>query len=391
MTDTASGPLSGLRVLDVSIMAAGPWTGALLGMLGAEVIKVEPPAGDGTRWVMPTQRGMGTNFISMNVNKKDITLDFKNPDDAALARALAARSDIFVQNFRPGVIERLGLDYPTLRTINPRLVYCAISGFGEIGPLAREACADPIMQAFSGFACANGAPSDTVEAFRFTGFIDLATASVACEAILAALHEREARGRGQKVEVSMLEAALEMQVTRIAELLGAGQVPVARGSEGPMLAPDRAYRAQDRWVFVTVHRDGEWARLCRALELDGVATDPRFATNRDRVAHRVAIDAILEPIFVTRPATWWLRLLGRNGVVCGIAHEFETFRHHRQIVENGMAATIFRPEWGRVTVAGVPWNFSATPCKVTATPLPDMDGDAIRAFVATAMPVAAEG
>jgi crotonobetainyl-CoA:carnitine CoA-transferase CaiB-like acyl-CoA transferase len=390
MTEIASGPLSGLRVMDVSIMAAGPWTGALLGMLGAEVIKVEPPAGDGTRWVMPTQHGMGTNFIAMNVNKKDITLDFKNPGDAALARALAARGDIFVQNFRPGVIERLGLDYPTLRAINPRLVYCAISGFGEIGPLAREACADPVMQAFSGFACANGAPGDTVEAFRFTGFIDLATASVACEAILAALHEREATGHGQKVEVSMLEAALEMQVTRIAELLGAGQVPVARGSEGPMLAPDRAYRAQDHWVFVTVHRDAEWTRLCRALELDAVVADPRFATNRDRVANRAAIDAILEPIFVTKPATWWLRLLGRNSVVCGIAHDFETFRHHRQIVENGMAATISRPEWGQVTVAGVPWKFSATPCKVTATPLPDMDGDAIRASLATAPPIAAE-
>src|SRR3954471_23709086 len=125
------GPLTDIRVMDVSIKAAGPWTGALLGMLGGDVIKVEPPVGDGTRWVMPTQRTMGTNFISMNVNKRDIILDFKTAEGRAAALELAASCDVFVQNFRVGVIERLGLDYESLRRVNPRLVYCAISGFGE--------------------------------------------------------------------------------------------------------------------------------------------------------------------------------------------------------------------------------------------------------------------
>ena len=139
-----------MRVMDVSIMAAGPWTAALLGMLGAEVIKVEPPAGDGTRWVAPTQKGMGTNYMSMNVNKKDIVLDFKKAEDRATALELAATCDVFVQNFRVGVIERLGLDYESLRKVNPDIVYCAISGFGEVGPLAKAGCADYIMQAYSG-------------------------------------------------------------------------------------------------------------------------------------------------------------------------------------------------------------------------------------------------
>ena len=390
MDCTMTGPLSGLRVMDVSIMAAGPWTGALLGMLGAEVIKVEPPAGDGTRWVMPTQRGMGTNFIAMNVNKRDITLDFKNPADAALARELAAQCDVFVQNFRPGVIERLGLDYPALQRINPRLVYCAISGFGEIGPLARDACADPIMQAFSGFACSNGAPGDAAEAFRFTGFLDLTTASVACEAVLAALYERETSGLGQKVEISMLEAALEIQATRIAELLGAGVVPRARGSESLGFAPDRAFAARDRFLFVTIHTDAEWAGLCRALQLGDAAADPRFATNAARVAHRAALDTLLEPVFAAKPAVWWLRVLARNGVVCGIAHEFETFRHHAQILDNAMLATIRRPEWGEVSVAGVPWNFSATPCQVTAAPIPGQDDTVVRAWLASRHDAAAE-
>ena len=173
-----TGPLAGIRVMDISIMAAGPWAGALLGMLGAEVIKVEPPAGDGTRWVAPTQRGMGTNFMSMNVNKKDIVLDFKKPEDRATAIELAASCDIFVQNFRVGVIERLGLDYESLRKVNPNLIYCAISGFGEVGPLAKAGCADYIMQAFSGFARVNGAPGETLEAFRFTGFLEIGRAHV---------------------------------------------------------------------------------------------------------------------------------------------------------------------------------------------------------------------
>jgi|KBSMisStaDraftv2_1062788.scaffolds.fasta_scaffold01383_10 CoA:oxalate CoA-transferase len=358
------GPLTGVRVMDVSIMAAGPWTGALLGMLGADVIKVEPPVGDGTRWVMPTQRTMGTNFISMNVNKRDIILDFKTAEGRAAALELAASCDVFVQNFRVGVIERLGLDYESLRRVNPRLVYCAISGFGEIGPLAKAGCADPIMQAFSGFARSNGAPGDTLEAFRFTGFVDLTTASVATEAVLAALLERETSGEGQKVEVSMLEAALEIQSTRIAELLGAGWVPHPRGSESPGIVPDRAFKTLDREVFVTAHDEAQWSGFCKALERPELATDPRFATNRLRVEHRDALSAEVEPVFAARPAIWWLRAMQRYDVPCALAHHFETFRHHQQVVENDMIARIATRDWGEVSVAGVPWHFSQTPCAV---------------------------
>ena len=358
------GPLAGYRVMDVSIMAAGPWTGALLGMLGAQVIKVEPPVGDGTRWVMPTQRGMGTNFISMNVNKQDMIIDFKSAEGRAAALALAATCDVFVQNFRVGVIERLGLDYASLKRVNPRLVYCAISGFGETGPLAKAGCADPIMQAFSGFARSNGAPGDALEAFRFTGFIDLTTSSVATEAVLAALLERETTGEGQKVEVSMLEAALEIQATRIAELLGAGLVPRPRGSESPGIVPDRAFQSLDREIFVTAHNEAEWAGFCKALERPDLAEDARFANNRLRVEHRAELLAEVEPVFAARPAIWWLRVMQRHGVPCGLAHHFETFRHHQQVVDNDMIARLATRDWGEVSVGGVPWHFSQTPCTV---------------------------
>lgn len=362
----SGGPLAGIRVMDVSIMAAGPWTGALLGMLGAEVIKVEPPAGDGTRWVLPTQRGMGTNYISMNVNKKGVVLDFKTAEGRADGLRLLQTCDVFVQNFRGGVIERLKLDYDSVRAANPRLVYCAISGFGETGPLARAGCADPIMQAFSGFARANGAPGDALEAFRFTGFIDLTTAAVATEAILAALLEREVSGEGQKVEVSMLEAALEIQHTRVAELLGAGLVPRARGSASPALAPDAAYRAQDQDIFLTVHDDAQWQGFCAALEQPGLAADARFASNRSRVDNRNALDELIVPVIRARPALWWLRVLQRHGVPSGLAYQFETFRHHAQVTENAMIARLATPQWGEISVGGTPWHFSDTPCTVTA-------------------------
>lgn len=386
-----TGPLAGYRVMDVSIMAAGPWTGALLGMLGAEVIKVEPPVGDGTRWVMPTQRSMGTNFMSMNVNKKDMIIDFKIPAGRATALELAATCDVFVQNFRVGVIERLGLDFESLQRVNPRLVYCAISGFGETGPLAKAGCADPIMQAFAGFARSNGAPGNALEAFRFTGFIDLTTASVAAEAVLAALLERETTGVGQKVEVSMLEAALEIQSTRIAELLGAGWVPHPRGSESPGIVPDRAFRTLDREVFVTARDEAEWAGFCAALERPDVAQDARFASNLLRVEHRAALLALVEPVFATRPAIWWLRIMRRHGVPCAIAHNFETFRHHQQVVDNEMIARIATRDWGEVDVAGVPWHFSQTPCRVTEPPRPGEHTDEIMQALAARPRVTEKG
>ncbi len=238
------GPLSGMLVMDVSIMAAGPWTGALLGMLrrgshqGRATSRRRHAVGDANA----ARPGHQLHFDECE--QEGHHARFQNPEDAKLARELAAHCDIFVQNFRVGVIERLGLDWPTLQRINPRLVYCAISGFGEQGPLARAGCADPIMQAFSGFACANGAPGDDVEAFRFTGFIDLATSSIAAEAVLAALYQREQTGLGQKVEVSMLEAALEIQFTRYAELLGAGLVPESCGQREPGVCAGRRLRRE---------------------------------------------------------------------------------------------------------------------------------------------------
>jgi len=382
-----NGPLTGLRVVDTSIMAAGPWIGVLLGQLGAEVIKVEPPGGDGTRWVEPQQHGMGTNFICLNLNKRDIVLDLKSPDDRARALDLCATADIFVQNFRGGVIERLGLGYDVLRERNPALVYCSVTGFGESGPLAREACADFIMQAYSGFARLNGAPGSELEAFRFSGFIDLTTSIVALQGVLAALVRRRTTGLGQKVEVSMLQAALEMQYTRMAEMLGTGQDFAAMGSRSPGLAPDRAYPALDGVeVFVTAHTQAQWQGFCAAVELSALEQDPRFLTNALRVAHRDALDRIVEPVLAARPGIWWLRAFERRGVPCALPLHFEQIRHHVQVRDNAMVAEIDTPGWGRVVVGGLPWHFSRTPGAVAPPPVPGADTEGVLAGLARRRP-----
>lgn len=364
-----AGPLSGLRVMDVSIIAAGPWVGALLGELGAEVIKVEPPAGDGTRWQPPLQGGMGAVYQAMNVNKRDMTLDLKDPEGYQLGLELVRSSDIFLHNFRGGAMDRLGFGYDKLKEVNPRLIYAAVTGFGEVGPLAKEGSQDFIVQAASGFARCSGAPGEELEQFRFTGFLDLAGASMAVQGILAALMERERSGLGQKVSVSMLEAALEMQALRLMEFFATGENPSPMGSETPGVVPDRAFRSQDVDVFVSAPTQAQWRGFCEALDSPELAEDPRFATNQDRVVNRAALNALLEPIFATRPALWWMRVMERNGVPCALAQNFEINRYHAQVRENGMLADLDTP-WGPVVLGGLPWHFSKTVCQVRPAPVP---------------------
>jgi crotonobetainyl-CoA:carnitine CoA-transferase CaiB-like acyl-CoA transferase len=320
---------------------------------------------------------MGTNFIAMNVNKKDIILDLKSDEGRAQAKALAAQSDIFVQNFRVGAMERLGLDFKTLHALNPRLIYCSISGFGSTGPLATAGCGDPIMQAFSGFATLNGAPGEQAESFRFTGFLDLSTGAIAVQDIIAALVHRQKTGLGQHVDLSMLEAAMEMQFTRVSEMLGAGVTTEPMGSANPAFAPDRAYKAEDRYIFVSVTRRAQWKALCEALKKPELLEDPRFADNRARCANRAALDAILEGVFEHKPAVWWLRLLRRSGVPCTVAHDYEAFRYHEQILANGMIAELRTENWGNVSTGGLPWHFEGTPCEVRPPSVPGADSEAI--------------
>ena len=365
-------PLQGITVLDLTRVLSGPYCTMLLSDMGARVIKVEQPGkGDDTRgWGPPFLDGESAYFLSINRNKESVALDFKHPAGREVLERLIAKADVLVENFRPGTLARLGFDYATVSQRHPRLIYCSISGFGEEGPFRNSGCSDPIMQAYSGFARLNGAPGESLDAFRFTGFLDLSTAATAVQSILAALIDRERTEAGQEVRVSMIEAALEMQCTRVAEWLGSGELAIPRGTAGAAFAPDRAYQSADYEIFVSVCRDAEWSEFCRAIEQPDLAGDERFSTNPRRVQNRAALDELVAPLIAQKPALWWVRAFSKHGIAAGLAHTFEQFRFHRQIAENDMLAEIDTP-WGEVTVAGMPWHFSQTRCTVTSAPVPD--------------------
>lgn len=355
------GPLSGLRVVDASMGAVGPWAGVLLGQLGADVIKLEPPGvGDFIRTVMPTQRGLSSTYISMNFNKRGIVLDLKQPEQRRAAQNLIADADIFIENFRPGVAERIGLGWDELSGRNPRLIYASATGFGWSGPMVGIGATDPHIQAFSGSTSVNGAPDGPRQRIRWYGHFDVTTGQCIVEGVLAALYDRQRSGRGRRVEVTMVEAALSLQRVRIAEHLAGGR-PRPMGSATTYLVPDQAFATQDRPIAVSVTSRAQWRSFCAAIDRAELIDDARFRTNPLRVQHRGTLLPTLEGRIRERPAGYWLRAFENAAVPCALFTSFDEFRHHRHYLENAFVTTHETPQWGRVTVAGVPWRFAKTP------------------------------
>lgn len=364
-----SGPLKGLRVLDASMGAVGPWAGALLGQLGADVIKLEPPQGDFIRFVMPSKRGLSTTYISMNFNKSGLVLDLKAPQDRAKAHAIAAEADVFIENFRPGVADRIGVGYAELSRINPRLIYASASGFGPKGPLVKVGATDPHLQPFTGSCSVNGEAGGKMQSWRWYGHFDCTTAMCITEGILTALIERDVTGRGMLLQVTMIEAAMALQRVRIAEHL-AGMTPRPMGSGVSYLVPDQAFDTRDRPLAVTASSRREWRALCQVIERPDLADDPRFARNPDRVTNREVLIPILQVAFRTCSAGFWLDRLRRAKVPAALFTSFDEFRHNRHYLENEMLTTFDTEEWGELIVAGVPWRFEKTPGALRPGTLP---------------------
>lgn len=364
------GPLSGIRVFDLTIAAVGPWTSMLLGQLGADVIKVESPQGDLSRAIPPPIGGMAVLYISANFNKRGIILDLKRNRDREIALKLAATCDVFVENMRPGTAARLGLGDKVLRDLNPRLIYCAASGFGQTGPLAKEGCADPQMQAFGGWTSVTGAPGGPPEMLRYFAHLDITTATYAVQAILAALYAREETGTGQKIEVSMLEAAMALQSTRLAEYLTTGEQPPRLGSASATIVPDQAFRCADSvHLAVSVLDDAQWPRLAVLLERPDLGEDPRYATNAGRVSERSRLVPELERAFARKPARWWELQLTKAKIPHGRFWDFETLRLHPQVTENDHLVRAPTP-WRELDTGGLPWRFSETPGELRPVPVP---------------------
>ena len=357
---TGTGPLAGLKVLDASMGAVGPWAGALLGQLGADVVKLESPQGDFIRNITPRKGGLSTTYIACNFNKRGVVLDLKKPGERREVHQLAARADVFIENFRPGVAARIGVGWEELSALNPRLVYASASGYGPSGPMVELGATDPHLQPFTGSCSVNGARDGKRQRWRWYGHFDCNTALCIVEGVLAALLGRERTGRGTLVQVTMVEAAAAMQRVRIAEHL-AGQEPRPMGSATTYLAPDQAFPAKDRPVAVTAGSDREWNSLCGAIGRPDLAGNPRFARNPDRIRNRGALIAILEPIFAARPAVYWLDVLARAHVSCALFTSYDEFRHNAHYLTNRMIQSFDTPHWGRIDAAGVPWRFAKTP------------------------------
>lgn len=356
------GILEGIRVFDLTIAAVGPWASKLLGEMGADVIKVEAPEGELSHVIPPPIKGTAVLYISANFNKRHIVLDLKQEGDRATALKIIEKSDIFIQNMRPGAVERLGLGYDVVSQVNPRIVYVAASAYGRTGPMAKEAGIDPNLQAFSGWCSVTGQPDGQGEMFRHLAHLDINTSSMIVEAVLQGLLAREKTGKGQKIEIEMLAGALSLQTSRIAEYFATGEQPQPMGSATTTTVPHQAFRCEDqKYIAVGVVQEDQWPRFCRALKLEELTNDPRFATNPKRVEHRAALIPLLEERFRTKPVAWWVIRLTKEQVPNSRIMDFEALRHHPQVLQNDQIVELQTPHWGALSVDGIPWKFSKTP------------------------------
>lgn len=378
-------PLAGIRVLDVSQVMAGPFCCMLLGDMGADVIKIEPPAsGDSTRHSMGFRlKGEDSpGFLALNRNKRSITLDLKDPADRDVLYALVKTADVLVENARPGVGKRLGMDYETLRAINPRLVYASISGFGQTGPWAQRPGFDLIAQAMSGILSSNGFPG-MEPAKNSIAVADLGAGLFSAYAILSAIIGRERSGEGQYIDASLLEAALGLSVWETTELWGTGRSPQPIGSANRMSAPYQAVEASDGWFVIGAANQRLWLTFIDVLGRPELQDDPRYSTNAARVANRLALIADLAPTFRTRTRQQWIDALLAAGVPAAPILDYGEAVESEQAKARDMVMMVPHPVEGEFRALGFPVKMRGTPQQIRRPPpLLDEHGAEIRAELA---------
>ncbi len=356
---TTSSPLAdalaGIRVLDLTRNFAGPYCTMLLGDLGADVVKVESPAGgDDTRsWSPPAWNGVSAAFLACNRNKRSLAVDLDAPEGRAIVRRLAQGADVVMASFRPGSLEKRGLDEDSLRPDNPGLVYCAVTAYGAVGPDRDRPGYDPVLQAESGIMALTGEQSGPPVRLGI-GAIDLGTALWAALGIQAALAAREKTGRGGRIEVSLVETAAWWLSYHIAGYLGSGVVPQRHGSGAPFLAPYEVFATADGELMVTAGNDQLFAALCTELGRPELVTDPAYATNADRVAHRDELHDLLAPRFARRTTAQWRDALGARAIPCGPVRTVADFVADEQLAALGLLQDVAHPDIDDLRLVGVP-------------------------------------
>jgi formyl-CoA transferase len=364
-------PLEGTRVLELAQVMAGPFCCQLLADFGADVIKVEPPGvGDQTRRSMGPLVGGGDTgaFLAVNRNKRSVTINLKHPEGRELFYRLVATADVVVENFRPGTTAKLGVDYPRLREINPRLIYASISGFGQTGPYAGRPGLDLIVQGMSGIMSVTGEP-DGPPVKAGIPVSDLGAGLFTALGILVALHARRDTGSGQLIDTSLFDAALALSIWETTELWTTGRVPGRHGSAHRLLAPYQALRTADGYVTVGVANQRLWASLCAALSRPDLADDPRFRDNADRLAHQQELQQELEKTLAGRTTEECVALLLSHGVPAGPIRDYAEVLDDPHTSARGMVAQVTHAAAGPTKTLGVPVKLSATPGTIrTAAP-----------------------
>ncbi len=369
-------PLKDIRVLDLTRALAGPYCTMMMGDLGADVVKVERPGrGDDSRgWGPPfvgqpygPYPGESAYFIAANRNKRSVTVNLKSAEGQEIVRRLASVSDALVENFRTGVLDGMGLGYDDLHALNPRLVYCSISGYGRTGPYAERPGYDFIIQAEGGLMGIIG-PEEGPPYRVGVPIVDITSGMFAATAILAALRARDLTGEGQLVDVSLLDTGVALLTNVASNYLVGGAEPRRLGNAHPNIAPYEAFCAHDRWFALAAANERQWATLCGAIGRPDLQDDPRFATNVERVANRPALVEALNGTFATRDADEWLAVLREAGLPCGPINTIPDVFRHPQAQARGLALEAEHPTAGPVRVTGFPYKLSQTPAEVRQPP-----------------------
>jgi glutaryl-CoA transferase len=368
-----SGPLSHLRVLDLSRIMAGPWSGQILADLGADVIKVERKgAGDDTRsWGPPYLKdrdGRDTResgyYLSVNRGKRSVEIDLSDQNDVQVVRALAARSDILLENFKVGTLQRYGLGYEDLKAINPRLIYCSITGFGLDGPRKNQVAYDFMMQAMGGLMSVTGERDDVPGGGpQKVGvpIVDIMTGMYATIAVLAAVARRYETGEGELIDIGMLDVSVAMLANQAMNYLVSGDTPTRKGNKHPNIQPQDVFAVKDGHIVLAVGNDEQFSRFAGAIGRPELADDPRFATNVERVRNLDVLHPLIAALFVERPLDYWIKTLGEAGVPCGPINTVPRVFADEQVRHRQMLRKLRHPLNDEVPQVVSPMRFANEP------------------------------
>ena len=365
------GPLDGIKVLDLTRVLAGPFTTMILCDLGADVIKIEQPEiGDEARNFGPFKNGFSLYFMSINRGKKSITLNLKSDQGKSIFRQLVNESDILAENFRPGTMKRYGLDYETLSTEHPSLIYAACSGFGQTGPSAQKGAYDMIIQGMGGIISITGEP-DGPPVRVGTSISDITAALFTTIGILSALHHRSITGKGQFVDVAMLDSLVAVLENAIVRYLSTDVIPHPLGSRHPVITPFEAYESADGHVIIAIGNDSLWSKFCEHIGRKDLISDLRFCTNAKRTEYHSDLFPILSEIMRQKTTSAWIKDLEELGVPCGPINSIDKVVNHAQIRAREMITKVMHNITGTVEIPGIPIKLSETPGSVDA-PAPNL-------------------